>query len=113
MRCRFRRIDPFFLMLFLFNDTAPTEIYPLPLPDALPIPGIEAKPSDSVSRSSRFSSLSALHVMRSEEQTSEIPSPCNLVCRLLLVKKTKITEKKTHDKTVCNTLKYTTLRRVR
>src|SRR2546426_5019136 len=28
-----------------------------------------------------------LHVLRSEEHTSELQSPCNLVCRLLLEKK--------------------------
>src|SRR2546426_9249000 len=32
-------------------------------------------------------------IQRSEEHTSELQSPCNLVCRLLLEKK-----KKTHDK---------------
>src|SRR5256885_4101417 len=36
-----------------------------------------------------------LHDMRSEEHTSELQSPCNLVCRLLLEKKKKITK---HDK---------------
>src|SRR5256885_11463128 len=30
---------------------------------------------------------STLHVTRSEEHTSELQSPCNLVCRLLLEKK--------------------------
>src|SRR5256885_9029188 len=30
----------------------------------------------------------ATHVGRSEEHTSELQSPCNLVCRLLLEKKT-------------------------
>src|SRR5256885_9620429 len=30
--------------------------------------------------------------MRSEEHTSELQSPCNLVCRLLLEKKKRITE---------------------
>src|SRR5256885_13960491 len=30
------------------------------------------------------------HVGRSEEHTSELQSPCNLVCRLLLEKKKKI-----------------------
>src|SRR2546426_5763882 len=30
------------------------------------------------------------HVPRSEEHTSELQSPCNLVCRLLLEKKKKI-----------------------
>src|SRR5688500_14193431 len=34
--------------------------------------------------------LSPNHVLRSEEHTSELQSPCNLVCRLLL-------EKKKHD----------------
>src|SRR5256885_11240476 len=29
------------------------------------------------------------HLVRSEEHTSELQSPCNLVCRLLLEKKTK------------------------
>src|SRR5256885_8282198 len=29
----------------------------------------------------------ALHMLRSEEHTSELQSPCNLVCRLLLEKK--------------------------
>src|SRR2546426_8177748 len=31
------------------------------------------------------------HVARSEEHTSELQSPCNLVCRLLLEKKKSIT----------------------
>src|SRR5256885_2765206 len=31
------------------------------------------------------------HVQRSEEHTSELQSPCNLVCRLLLEKKKKRT----------------------
>src|SRR5256885_12334298 len=44
----------------------------------------------------RFASRSArekkplLNVKRSEEHTSELQSPCNLVCRLLLEKKKKI-----------------------
>src|SRR5256885_6610785 len=32
-----------------------------------------------------------LHLDRSEEHTSELQSPCNLVCRLLLEKKNKTT----------------------
>src|SRR5256885_12150716 len=35
--------------------------------------------------------------LRSEEHTSELQSPCNLVCRLLLEKKKKITCKRVHD----------------
>src|SRR5688500_19346990 len=33
--------------------------------------------------------FAALHQLRSEEHTSELQSPCNLVCRLLLEKKNK------------------------
>src|SRR3989454_4840591 len=68
---------------FFFNDTATTEIYTLSLHDALPI---SSSPAPSRiwpcwrSRSSRSTS-------RSEEHTSELQSPCNLVCRLLLEKK--------------------------
>src|SRR5256885_6110986 len=32
----------------------------------------------------------SLMLMRSEEHTSELQSPCNLVCRLLLEKKNKV-----------------------
>src|SRR2546426_2610687 len=39
---------------------------------------------------------------RSEEHTSELQSPCNLVCRLLLEKKKKI--KNSTYKTVCSNL---------
>src|SRR5574341_2521063 len=68
---------------FFFNDTATTEIYTLSLHDALPI-------------------LIAAGILlfgdhpwswrignRSEEHTSELQSPTNLVCRLLLEKKKK------------------------
>src|SRR5256885_15885336 len=34
-----------------------------------------------------------MHQLRSEEHTSELQSPCNLVCRLLLEKKKKFTYK--------------------
>src|SRR5256885_10386320 len=34
---------------------------------------------------------------RSEEHTSELQSPCNLVCRLLLEKKKKYAAKKAYD----------------
>src|SRR2546426_6054780 len=36
-----------------------------------------------------LSAASASRVVRSEEHTSELQSPCNLVCRLLLEKKKK------------------------
>src|ERR1039457_7362459 len=70
------------LRLF-FNDTATTEIYTLSLHDALPIyeayTHIAGGPfcNDMVQ---------ADKDVRSEEHTSELQSPCNLVCRLLLEK---------------------------
>src|SRR2546426_4121869 len=81
-------------LLFFFNDTATTEIYTLSLHDALPI----SFRRNSISRTScvrsRMRSTWAwnscngiLLVYRSEEHTSELQSPCNLVCRLLLEKK--------------------------
>src|SRR5256885_10679005 len=69
---------------FFFNDTATTEIYTLSLHDALPIyfdcrvhlDAARARPDHC-----------AVVAIRSEEHTSELQSPCNLVCRLLLEKK--------------------------
>src|SRR2546426_5268278 len=40
--------------------------------------------------------------MRSEEHTSELQSPCNLVCRLLLEKKKKYKNTYTHSSTYIN-----------
>src|SRR5256885_6479581 len=79
-------------ILFFFNDTATTEIYTLSLHDALPISviivigdnhlgGLKLAKPGGPGASHRFD----LH--RSEEHTSELQSPCNLVCRLLLEKK--------------------------
>src|SRR5215467_16358397 len=77
----------FFFFFFFFNDTATTEIYTLSLHDALPTStGSPAGPSAS-SRCSGTGSGAAR--ARSEEHTSELQSPCNLVCRLLLEKKKK------------------------
>src|SRR5256885_9884230 len=80
-------------VLFFFNDTATTEIYTLSLHDALPISPSAAWvawariPSASPARSAAPDTTS-----RSEEHTSELQSPCNLVCRLLLEKKKKKTQ---------------------
>src|SRR5256885_8686833 len=83
------------LLFFFFNDTATTEIYTLSLHDALPI-----FPSGGWRHAGDFR-FSTRHLgtgapanttrratgLRSEEHTSELQSPCNLVCRLLLEKK--------------------------
>src|ERR1022692_5346845 len=74
-----RRVSRHF---FFFNDTATTEIYTLSLHDALPISWLLEK-----HRSLPASHLTRRLPWRSEEHTSELQSPCNLVCRLLLEKK--------------------------
>src|SRR2546426_6970110 len=80
---------------FFFNDTATTEIYTLSLHDALPIsftpPHTCERPDplpSTVSNRQR-SAHAPPFALRSEEHTSELQSPCNLVCRLLLEKKKK------------------------
>src|SRR3712207_7455684 len=92
------------MLFFFFNDTATTEIYTLPLHDALPICGrctgsprtsrswprrsAAATPPSSrrFSTGTRASSWSR-QPKRSEEHTSELQSRQYLVCRLLLEKK--------------------------
>src|SRR2546426_12235689 len=78
---------------FFFNDTATTEIYTLSLHDALPISGARAAPivagAARTGRARHALRHAAPHRERSEEHTSELQSPCNLVCRLLLEKKKK------------------------
>src|ERR1039457_2440505 len=71
---------------FFFNDTATTEIYTLSLHDALPISLPHARPPGR-----RYRPRCRRWATRSEEHTSELQSPCNLVCRLLLEKKKKTT----------------------
>src|SRR5256885_14631327 len=75
-------------LFFFFNDTATTEIYTLSLHDALPI---FPRAAGLSARGPRFhDGVEAGHagyLTRSEEHTSELQSPCNLVCRLLLEKK--------------------------
>src|SRR2546426_10616773 len=80
-----------FFFFFFFNDTATTEIYTLSLHDALPISTwrIPAWAVVSSKLQLRFRPAPAWKSVRSEEHTSELQSPCNLVCRLLLEKKKK------------------------
>src|SRR5256885_9859139 len=86
------------LFFFFFNDTATTEIYTLSLHDALPI-YLSCRGRTCrlivltvlISRIRAFTLLPRLPSVRSEEHTSELQSPCNLVCRLLLEKKNNYT----------------------
>src|ERR1039457_5941785 len=69
--------------VFFFNYTATTEIYTLSLHDALPICwGLEGL----LVQACCSPRMNATSTDRSEEHTSELQSPCNLVCRLLLEK---------------------------
>src|SRR2546426_9377845 len=85
------------LLFFFFNDTATTEIYTLSLHDLFRsrcwrgITYAYGQPRQPCTpRSSTVRKLaSQISRYRSEEHTSELQSPCNLVCRLLLEKKKK------------------------
>src|SRR5256885_11589465 len=90
-------------IFFFFNDTATTEIYTLSLHDALPIyqtgSSSGSKTCKPTAKSTeRWKSRTARS--RSEEHTSELQSPCNLVCRLLLEKKKKKTDRE-HNTIEC------------
>src|SRR5256885_10310338 len=87
---------------FFFNDTATTEIYTLSLHDALPIFQLDLERKrlenellkrkiELLDRSQEYRCCpdDDAEAPRSEEHTSELQSPCNLVCRLLLEKKKK------------------------
>src|SRR2546430_8876077 len=89
-----------YCLYLFFNDTATTEIYTLSLHDALPISPehlLTAMPLLANAHKGRFPvRLGAAthkllrrdgHEWRSEEHTSELQSQSNLVCRLLLEKK--------------------------
>src|SRR5690606_39547742 len=107
-------------LLISFTHTATTEIYTLSLHDALPISGGEQDgvdvlvsavgPDDLVPvdvgehRAAGGASdvdggaVGAVVDDRSEEHTSELQSRENLVCRLLLEKKNKDDNSRTHRK---------------
>src|SRR5256885_14894010 len=94
-----------YILFFFFNDTATTEIYTLSLHHALPI-SVCGRREPGMGNAGIFQhlvgdgdgfaceletfgieGLGHQRRLRSEEHTSELQSPCNLVCRLLLEKK--------------------------
>src|SRR5690349_25055273 len=81
---------PHVSFLFVFNDTATTEIYTLSLHDALPI-WVQATSTRAIHDLAICApeTTTAVVLFRSEEHTSELQSRRDLVCRLLLEKKKK------------------------
>src|SRR5688572_31078215 len=109
------------MIIFLSHPTPTTQIYTLSLHDALPISSLEGdehKPTAQPRASAKMHPMQScathprrrhgrviattglrwIHqsacswsISRSEEHTSELQSQSNLVCRLLLEKKNKIT----------------------
>src|SRR3954453_21896455 len=77
---------PDWLSCFFFNNTAPPEIYPLSLHDALPISDVHLRAARRHRQHRRRPGRRAVDdvVGRSEEHTSERQSRPHLVCRLLL-----------------------------
>src|SRR5574344_2380570 len=73
-----------YIRLFFFNDTATTEIYTLSLHDALPISESNNLALKGIAL--QYSKMGKT-IIRSEEHTSELQSPDQIVCRLLLEKK--------------------------
>src|SRR5256885_10718055 len=75
------------MFFFFFNDTATTEIYTLSYTTLFRSRVTEDRRDQPVLHGHRHAEVHL--VPRSEEHTSELQSPCNLVCRLLLEKKKK------------------------
>src|SRR5690349_24017873 len=91
--------------IFIFNETAPTEIYTLSLHDALPIfekdlaksvrllqaasvaGNVDAEVEYAIALYNGTGTPQNQPAARSEEHTSELQSRRDLVCRLLLEKK--------------------------
>src|SRR2546426_2823262 len=100
---------------FFFNDTATTEIYTLSLTTLFrshdgrelhrqlegAAAGVAPVERDGTRLHRRRQPAAHDHaaLRRSEEHTSELQSPCNLVCRLLLEKKKKQKKYPTHART--------------
>src|SRR5256885_13307355 len=103
-------------LFFFFNDTATTEIYTLSLHDALPIYHqlhrrivhdlLVRRDLPFVLFGDHPRGLEEQPRGRSEEHTSELQSPCNLVCRLLLEKKTRHSSSYQHEQSQTQTSSY-------
>src|SRR5438067_9296499 len=76
------------IFVFFFNDTATTEIYTLSLHDALPIFNLLARANRELDADFDLDAFEHRADYEIEEHTSELQSRFDLVCRLLLEKKT-------------------------
>src|SRR5205807_6823558 len=92
-------------VVFFCNNPPTTEIYTLSLHDALPILRIDKDNTTIIDGAGKKVDIEARCTQlraqieetdRSEEHTSELQSPCNLVCRLLLEKKNPRPSRLTH-----------------
>src|SRR5688500_19789579 len=92
---------PTYFFFYFFNATPTTEIYTLSLHDALPISMVRCARHCSAN-APMHAGQACIGALRSEEHTSELQSPCNLVCRLLLEKKKLHISGRTATKTDSN-----------
>src|SRR5256885_3481993 len=72
----------------LFRSSTPTDVYLSEYSSSTTTNNTSGGNTKNNKKNST-SSLTANTISRSEEHTSELQSPCNLVCRLLLEKKKK------------------------
>src|SRR5256885_4140955 len=80
----FRSIDMKTTLALLLSSLAALAQTPAP-PDTAPIASADL--TETNASGARLVAKTGDSQMRSEEHTSELQSPCNLVCRLLLEKK--------------------------
>src|SRR5256885_3894584 len=70
-----------------FIEPITKQIIPIPSFPSLRLPPLVLSPTPTKRKDFLRASANESASRRSEEHTSELQSPCNLVCRLLLVKK--------------------------
>src|SRR5256885_1331332 len=81
--------------LFPYTTLFRSEVYRGGIPGHLRADLLLQLPVQAVELEQR-TRMHADHAVRSEEHTSELQSPCNLVCRLLLEKKNKNRQTEQH-----------------
>src|SRR5256885_11931600 len=92
--CRQQR--PFFFFLMIRRPPRST-LFPYTTLFRSPRTGAGRAARSSPSRRASTRPRAGRRAARSEEHTSELQSPCNLVCRLLLEKKTLVVRRHGHN----------------